>query len=274
VNTRELAAHGTYARANGSPRYRPPCPCDKCRPVRRAVKKRLTVNRQLGKPGLVDATPARQRLLKLHETADWVAIAASIGTHSSVVRLIANGTKHQIRRTTHEKIMTARPAPGPGHNLDATGTRRRIQALVAIGHTYRSIARTAGCSFRRLQAICDGQTTVRQALADKVAKAYREMSDTPGPDTRARNRAAANDWPPPAAWDDDTIDDPAAEADLGDTVPRFIALAEDALWLIDTQGYTRATAAERLGTTRGNIDAAINRWRTRNLTQHDTEAAA
>jgi hypothetical protein len=62
-----------------------------------------------------------------------------------------------------------------------------------------------------------GGEHVRAGTARAVCALYDELWDQPPPEgthrdkiaaSRARNRAAAHGWPPPLAWDDDTIDDP------------------------------------------------------------------
>ncbi|MFH8295103.1 hypothetical protein [Streptomyces sp. NPDC018059] len=79
--------------------------------------------------------------------------------------------------------------------------------------------------------------------------------------SRAVHHALARDWPPPAAWDDDTIDAPEALFDLGVRVPRHRALAENADWLAEQYGYSRRHAADRLGVTKNTLDQSISRAR-------------
>lgn len=210
-----LPPHGSYARANGSPGYREPCPCDLCRSTLLSAKKRYRVSREQGRPGLVDATPARQRLQQLRKTMSLMQIKAATGCDDANLRLIIDGTRSQIRRDTLDRILSLKPEPpAAGTYLDATGTRRRIQALRAIGWSARIIAETATTGEAVIERICDGQPCVRGVVALKILAAYAKLSHSPAPAgrsaTRAKNYALANKWAPPGAWDDDRIDDPDA----------------------------------------------------------------
>ncbi|MFF7022970.1 hypothetical protein ACFY97_18455 [Streptomyces klenkii] len=209
-NPRPLPAHGTYARANGSPGYREPCKCDPCVLKMRAKRKQQKINRQLGRPARMDASQARNRLLKLNKTMGWNDIAAAAGCSHRHLYLIATGKVPQINRGTHNKIMAARQGVSGGIYIDPTGSIRRVRALQAIGHTLKTIAETAGSAESRIQPLAAGCPLMRRKLADKVARAYKVLADKPGSSTRSKNRAAAAAWAPPGAWDDDTIDDPTA----------------------------------------------------------------
>lgn len=220
--TKKLPAHGTYARANGSPGYREACLCDRCVPVKLTTRKRHSVNRQLGRAARIDATPARKRLILLHNTMCWRTLGIATGCDASNLMLIHNGTRTQITRTTHDKIMAVRPAAKPDLTVyvDVTGTRRRIQAMQAIGHSFAVIAEAAGTTRWRVGLIADGhQPTVSQAIADRIADAYRHLSRRPAPfnrsTNRSRNHAATNGWHGPLAWGSD-INDPTAKPDMGD----------------------------------------------------------
>ncbi|MGW1744514.1 hypothetical protein ACWCRD_02630 [Streptomyces sp. NPDC002092] len=217
MTTKSLPAHGTYARGNGAPGYREPCKCDPCWQAMRRSRKQYNVNRQLGRPGLIDATPARERLALLKQTMTWGQIASATGCEPGNLHRIADGRRTQIRRGTLNQILAVHPEPpAPGKYLDATGTCRRIRALRVIGYSAKVIAEAAGSAEVRIQLIGGGgQPTVRQHLAEKIAKVFVDLHDTPAPAgrsaTRTRNHAVANGWAPPGAWDD--IDDPAAMPD-------------------------------------------------------------
>ena len=216
ARTRPVPAHGTYARGNGCPGYREPCKCEPCVIARRRGKKQNTVRRQLGQPGSVDASQARARLLLLNKTTGWNDLAAAINGSAANLRDIAYGRRAVIRRTTHNKIMALSVEPSGGQYIDATGSRRRIQALRAIGWSTKEIAKQARTCDARIQLISNGQPTVRHSLNVKIREAYRILAQqTPaGRDViRVKNTAVRNSWAPPGAWDDDRIDDPTAAPD-------------------------------------------------------------
>ncbi|MEU3432306.1 hypothetical protein [Streptomyces sp. NPDC006863] len=211
--SRPLAPHGTYSRANGQHGIRPPCHCEPCRTTRSRVKKQQRLNRHRGIPPLVDAAPAAKRLHELHESSGWEDIARAAKTSASHIREIASGRLAQISPKTQAKIMAIRPAVTGGQYIDSTGTVRRVRALIALGYTLIDIAESANVAVARVQTLAAGYPSLRRTVAERITNAYRALSETPGTNTRAKNRARANGWAPPAAWDDDTIDDPQARPD-------------------------------------------------------------
>ncbi|MFJ9374401.1 hypothetical protein [Streptomyces sp. NPDC101455] len=99
----------------------------------------------------------------------------------------------------------------------AAGTIRRVQALMVAGFPLARQAREAGVTPGRLTRTLTA-ATVPADLARTVAAVYARYSmASPGlcgvshiHARAARDRATAARWPPAAAWDDGTIDDPAA----------------------------------------------------------------
>lgn len=213
--TKPLPPHGSYARANGCPGYRVPCKCAICLACRHAAKKRERVNRQLGRAAHRDATQTAARLKELNKTMSWVAIAQAADSSASHLREIASGRMPRIKHTTHNKIMAIRPEPSGGQYIDATGSIRRVRALHAIGHTALTIAQAADSHRSRILPLLDGHPRLRRSLAVRIEAAYNKLANQPGDNARARNRAAREGWAPPGAWDDDTIDNPAARPQLG-----------------------------------------------------------
>ncbi|MEV4784069.1 hypothetical protein AB0K53_01195 [Streptomyces tuirus] len=215
--TKPLPPHGTYARGNGSPGRRPPCPCPPCREAKLKTRKRLNVARQLGRAARVDATVAREHLRKLRATMSWSQIQAATGCDDRGLQLLIGGRRNEINRTTQDKILAVPPGaePSPGMYMDATGLRRRLQALSALGYSGREIATRLATSEARIHKIQNGsQATVRYKLARRINDLYDELSQTPAPPGRSRTRvlrhARTNHFAPPGAWDDDTIDNPEA----------------------------------------------------------------
>ena len=208
-----LPPHGSYARANGCPGYREPCKCEPCVEARRVAKKRERVNRQLGRLAHRDATETAARLRELNKVMGWEDIAAAVDTSASHLRDIAKGRILRVTQTTHTKVMAVRPEPTGGQYVDATGSIRRARALHAIGHTALAIAEAAGTSRTRILPLLDGHPRLRRSLAVRIEAAYAKLANQPGDNARARNRSAREGWAPPGAWDDDSIDDPAAHPD-------------------------------------------------------------
>jgi hypothetical protein len=106
--------------------------------------------------------------------------------------------------------------------VDATGTRRRLQALIAIGWPRRALAERLGTRPANILR----QRRVRAGTARRVARVYDQLSMTPGPDPRCAEAARRRGWAPPLAWDDDQIDDPRAQpaAPLGEPAADEVAV--------------------------------------------------
>ena len=109
--------------------------------------------------------------------------------------------------------------------VDSMGTRRRIQALQAIGWSQPKIAALLGVRVRSWPWMASPHLLVERATRDRVAALYEQLWNQPAPrdtphnrqsDTRSRNLAAARGWLPPAAWDDIDTDPepPAVDRDL------------------------------------------------------------
>jgi hypothetical protein len=230
-----------------------------------AWQKRWAYDRASGRPRTADAAPARERIAGLR-AAGWSygAIAKAAGTDRTTVHSIGHGQR-AARVGTIARILACDPAalhlPAAGETFVLkTGTVRRIQALQAAGWTHAHLAARSGV--RTSLVLSQPGRWVTAALAAKVAAAYDELAMTGGPSARTRSRAAAKGWPPPLAWDDDTIDDPAAEpaaAGPASARRRAAEVAEDAEWLARTGTVDGEDAAARLGLTVWAAEAALRR---------------
>ncbi|MGA4726270.1 hypothetical protein ACPB67_02520 [Micromonospora taraxaci] len=131
--------------------------------------------------------------------------------------------------------------------IDGTGTRRRIQALWAIGHASTTIGHAAGdMSGFNIQRLATRRYVSRGSL-NAIRLAYQRLSLQTGTSIVTRKRAAAAGYAPPLAWDDDTIDDPNAQPQLGDP---------DAD-VIDEVAVRRALEGERITLTTAERDHAV-----------------
>jgi hypothetical protein len=212
-----LPDHGTTARAYGSPGRRPRCHCQPCRTARNRHQKKIRINRELGRSPFTSPAKAQAHLRELHETMSWDTLAAATGVWFSNLVTIYNGQRTKIRHETEAKILAVQPpAKGDGGQyIDVTGSMRRLQALSCIGHSYATLAAAADTASNRIMFIANGrQPTIRRDLAGRIKAMYPRLTTTQAPEnkftTRTRNVARAKGWNGPAAWDDDTIDDPNA----------------------------------------------------------------
>ena len=175
----------------------------------------------------VDAEPVREHLRKvMAEGMPLTGICERLNLpHTSSLQHLMYGRGpygpgHQVRRETAELILAYWPSLDDfpdGSRIDPTGTRRRVQALGVHGWPRHWMARQIGMSespFKR--ALNKERVTARIARA--VAGLYDEWWNRdpleygllPKSVARVKADAARAGWHGPLAWDDDTIDDPAA----------------------------------------------------------------
>lgn len=168
----------------------------------------------------VDAEPVRAHVKALMAAGiGRRRIAALAGCTDNRITELVKGKRgrmpqKRIRPALADKLLTiCTNDHASGANVDATGTHRRIQALACCGWTLTGQAAQVGMTVSNYAALLDRPQVLR-ATADKVQALYGKLSMLPAPAgygcTRVRNLAKAQGWFPPLAWDDETIDDPAA----------------------------------------------------------------
>jgi transcriptional regulator with XRE-family HTH domain len=249
--------------------------------------------RAYGRPAYVDAEPVRQhvrRLMAARLGAKRVAHLAGVAP-SVVGKLLYGdprrgmGPSRRIRPATAEKLLAVRAGLD---NLadqtltDATGTRRRLQALMARGWSQAKLATRLGVLPTNFSGTMEAEQ-VCASLVRAVRTLYDKLWDTPPPEathrdkiaaSRARNYARLRGFVPPQAWDDDTIDDPGAQPDRD--VPR-ISCAKlppwDELLFLVVNGENRRTISARFGVKVVTVDEALLRAR-RTAEQDPLEAEA
>ena len=146
---------------------------------------------------------------------------------------------------------------------DATGARRRLQALAYQGWAAEAIARRIpGARAEHIRAVRDGvqaQVSTRRAAA--VAVCYDRLWDRRGGSEDTIHLAMRNGWAPALAWDDNPgdphyIDDPACPVSDWRRRPLRTRLTVDeqaALAELVAQGLSVNQAALRLGMSGGAL---------------------
>lgn len=111
--------------------------------------------------------------------------------------------------TKYHKARKLRLLAGQEPHVPILGTRRRIQALSAIGWSYNQIGEVIGVTRNNVRRLATDETytKVTRETAEKVKECYRQMSMTlPDNSNRRRDyfrtRATTLGWAPPLAWDD------------------------------------------------------------------------
>jgi transcriptional regulator with XRE-family HTH domain len=230
----------------------------------------------------VDAGPAREHVRMLGRCGIGLKRAAELAGVStgSMSKLLYGGPgerppSRRIRPETEAAILAVRPSLdllGASVPVDATGTQRRLKALVAIGWSQARLSARLGMLQSNFGVIMYRRTHVTAATARAVAALYDELWDQAPPQSghrekiaanRARNYARARKWAPPAAWDDDRIGDPSAGPAQEWRRPARLGSAGLAAEYreLAALGYTRTLAAERLGVSRAALEKALERSR-------------
>lgn len=250
--------HGTYNR-----RKNHHCDCDPCVAAGRNytnLRHRLMAYGQWNP--FTDAGPAREHVHFLDAAGisyRQVAIAAGI-SQSTVNRLLfSDPPVKRIRVDSSVKILAvvaSRDVVQGTVPVDATGTRRRLQALSAVGWSGAKLAAYLDVHPTGVTRIFTAERVLARR-ARSVADVYDLLWDQAPPEelqqdkaaaTRARREAAANGWPPPMAWDDDTIDDPTAEpTGVGSASRGSLPEGDELLWLLEL-GETYEALAMRFST--------------------------
>ncbi|KPI09891.1 hypothetical protein OV450_3382 [Actinobacteria bacterium OV450] len=177
----------------------------------------------------VDAEPVRRHIRNLQDCKIGLRRIAEVsGIDRKRLQSILNGRpergagpQEQVRPALAAAVLAVQPSLellGPSTIVDATGTRRRLQALVAAGWPQHHLAMALGMTDNNFSAaIQRTSVTVRTARAVKALYDKRWSWDprAHGVDnqaySRACNHAASRGWAPALAWDDDEIDIPSAK---------------------------------------------------------------
>ena len=246
------------------------CRCPDCKRVANRASKKWRVDKAAGIEKMVDAEPLRQHVQALLDQGmSFRGIALTAGYRSRNSLESALGRK-RVMRKTFDRIICIRvesDARRFGY-VDAVGSQRRLQALVALGWTTRELTRRLGA--RDHGTVCDitsgNNRTIRRVTAENIKRVYDELWDQPGPSRISAQRAAKRGWVVPLAWDDDTIDDPDATPNLGEPDAPVRRggrlrehLVEDYLDTWDHHlGYLPA-AATRLNVSEYSLEQALRR---------------
>jgi hypothetical protein len=198
------------------------------------------------RPGFVDGSLVQARLAVYKSRKRSLRTAATLtGIDHRTLSDLAAGRIAKARPRVARAILTA---PLPPSDI---GCVRRVQALLALGHTAESIATEMG--YKRGSVLA---AMARQRFGDRFALAllgtYEHLSGFAGSAQRA-------DYPTPFAWEDVDIDDPAAVSDVGPRV-RISGAARiaEVEWQLAV-GESLEMACKQVGIDPLSLDKA--RWR-------------
>ncbi|MGV9278143.1 hypothetical protein [Streptomyces griseosporeus] len=179
----------------------------------------------------VDAEPVRVHVRYLQSCEMGLrTIAARAGVNRKNLQAILHGrpergtpAQQKVRPSLAASVLAVEPTLenlAPSTLISPLGTRRRVQALVAVGWPQQYLAAYLGMRPNNFgQMLTRDHVLVRRAL--QVRAMYEELWNadpaghgaTPAGIARARRYAADRRWAPVGAWDDEQLDDPEAFPD-------------------------------------------------------------
>lgn len=220
-------AHGTRAKY-----FVEGCRCPSCRRANREAAAERTRLLAYGQwHPWVDAEPVRAHLRYLQSCGMGLrVIAGAVRVDRKSLQAVLNGRPERgtgpqkvVRPAFAAAVLAVKPTLdtlGASTIIPATGTTRRLQALVAVGWPQMHLADELGWTPTNL-----GVLIVAPTVTVKTARLVRDLYEllwkvdplshgaSYGGVTRAKRRADKARWAPVGAWDDDAIDDPAAFPD-------------------------------------------------------------
>jgi DNA-binding Xre family transcriptional regulator len=265
----------------GHPRYVAGCGCCRAQSAAYERRRRAAVTAGTWQP-TVPAGIVRAHVTRLRQTGmSLVAIA----NHTGVARRTISDINRGVRRTVHGPTAAAilravptAPPPIPQANwTPAVGAGRRVRALVTAGWPMLEQARRTGLSRSQVWELAwDKQTWITTTTAATICGLFDRLELAPGPSTRARNQGRRHGWPPPLAWDHDTIDDPHTTPDLdpdGDCVDevaisRVLAGKAPAMGLspaCQAVAYHRLSVDQRLSDGQIRYRLGLSAWQVQRL---------
>lgn len=197
------------------------------RAEKNAYEQRRRAAIKTGKPtsSLVDAEPARQHVASLRaQGMSFRRIVDASGVAPHTVGYLVYGIPRRglpparrIHVMNAKRILAVQfnlDVLAPAALIDGTGTRRRIQGLIARGWTNRELAAEAGISWPGLYRVLRAERVQVSTYRLMVEVHSRLWDREPPQDTpkqrrwvaASKRRAVENGWVPSSAWDD--IDDP------------------------------------------------------------------
>lgn len=219
------------------------CRCRPCMDANTAASRRTNREQTFGRwQPYINAEPVRTHIADLRARGLGLNRIAELAatSRSHLHGLLGTSTQPPARRVrpdTAARILAIHAdvdTVAANVVIDATGTRRRLQALMAIGWPLPELTAQlnrgnalAAIGHRTLPYAISANT-VRASTARSVADLYDRLWDQQPPSTthtqktasaKARTRAQNNGWPPPLGWDDidnDPEPDPTTPGPIDD----------------------------------------------------------
>lgn len=208
------------------------CRCRDCMDANTAASHTASREKTFGRwQPYIDAIPVREHIAVLRVSGVGLTqIAKLANTSLSHVRALVSTepdgqpTTVRVRPSTADRILAIEAttaSSAPGARVDSTGTRRRLQALMAIGWPLPVIAAQLGRTGANLARSMD-RASINADTARQIADLYECIWDKVPPQMAAAQRSATDEtrsharqqgWLPPLGWDDiDNDPDPTPPA--------------------------------------------------------------
>lgn len=201
-------------------------------------------------------------------------IASRAGIDERTVQSVLSGKYPVIMDITEECILGV-PMPPDDYmpvvdgKADATGARRRLQALAVRGFPLSFVSPRVGSKESSLNVVRSGARTKilisRMVLIRRVHEEFCDLDPLKlGIGQRESSIAQAvarrGKWLPTEAWED--IDDPACEPRTK-PIPKYVCTTENYRELTERFGLNRRQAAERMGMSVDAVNAALGYYEKR-----------
>lgn len=244
------------------------CRCTPCYDANRAWTKAYRYRASLnGGATTIDATQVREHLTMLSQAMSLNCVELVSGISRSTLRAVRLGKVKRVRPVTARAILAVSLDQSDlgRHWMDARSTRRRLQALHALGYSVESLEKMTGFSKANMRRVMFGdRRMVHGETADKVRAAYETHSMRlpvasnrfeQGHITRARTRAERLGWPPPLGWDDIDRDEAPASSGSKRTTWKSEDLITEYEHLLSL-GVSKEQAQRQLGIGKERIEQA------------------
>ncbi|MFF4489478.1 hypothetical protein ACFY0F_23765 [Streptomyces sp. NPDC001544] len=223
TTAKPLPPHGSQARYKGSS-TRPPCRCRRCITGWTQAGQRRHLLRLAGKPASLTRDEVTAVVAHINTCLDSGMSQSLIGrradvAQSTISRLLTRPNAGCLR-AQGERILAVHPGDfDEVSDRPSLGTVRRIRGLYYAGHGPQAIVVYASVTLTIITEIAGAEYEwVTPGTESAIKRACTALTGIEGTSRRARARALREGWAPLAAWDDDTIDDPAATPEFGDVL--------------------------------------------------------
>ena len=178
-------------------------------------QKRWQMDRDRGLMRMVSTDAALSHIEWLIDKGfNCTAISVAAGLDRGTILNIRSGKNRLVKRATEARILGVLPAHIYARSdrrgyVPSVGAVRRIRALMTMGWRYQDLSPRLGFPADKVK---ENAAWIGRHKHEAIIRLYDELWDTPGPAAKGSITKLLNrGWHKPMAWDDDTIDDPAAE---------------------------------------------------------------